>query len=368
MTELPEPGQAAARVLADHPIFDGHNDLAWELRLRGAERLDLLDVAEPQPSLQTDFGRLARGGLGAQFWSVFVPGTMAPDTAVRTVLEQIDLVYRLCARYPDRLEFVRTADQARRAMRDGKVASLLGAEGGRCIAGSLGVLRMFAALGLRYLTLTHNESLEWADAAMDKPIANGLSPFGLEVVSEMNDLGIIVDLSHVSVQTMNAALDRSTVPVIFSHSSCAGLTRHPRNVPDDVLYRLKANGGVCMVTFVPQFVSQDVADWWFERDRITAADDGSGGPARWAEANPCPPATVEQVADHVERAREVAGVDHIGIGGDFDGSPIMPVGLEDVACYPALIDELVARRWSIEDLAKLTQKNILRVLGDTYRE
>lgn len=360
------PTGITPRVLADYPIFDGHNDLAWELRTRGAEADGSLDISLPQPRLATDFERLARGGVGAQFWSVYVPGTLPEDTAVRTVLEQIDLVRGLCARYPDRLELVGSADQARDAMANGRLASLIGAEGGRCIAGSLGVLRMFAALGLRYMTLTHNESLDWADSATDRAVAGGLSPFGLEVVSEMNDLGVIVDLSHVSPLTMNAALDRTEVPVLFSHSSAAGLTRHPRNVPDEVLGRLATNGGVCMVAFVPQFVSQDVADWWAERDRITAAD-GAADAAAWSRANACPPATLTDVADHVEHVREVAGVDHVGIGGDYDGCAVMPVGLEDVGCYPALIEELESRRWSAADLAKLTHENALRVLDDTYR-
>lgn len=364
MVNRPDIHEAAEQVLREFPIFDGHNDLPWALRATGINGTDL-DVA--QTSLSTDLGRLLRGRVGAQFWSVYVPGTSAEDIALRLVIEQIDLVHRLCNRHPDRLRLVRTADEAREAMQQGRVASLLGAEGGRCIAGSLSVLRMLGALGLRYMTLTHNESLEWADSATDSPIANGLSPFGVEVVSEMNDLGIMVDLSHVSVQTMNAALDHTRAPVIFSHSSCASLTNHPRNVPDSVLERLKSNGGVCMVTFVPDFVSQDVADWWSERGQIGGTSPGpdqdSKDLQRWIEKNPCPPATVNDVADHVERAREVAGVDHVGIGGDYDGCDVMPVGLEDVSHYPVLIEELLSRGWSSEDLAKLTQRNVLRVLA-----
>jgi membrane dipeptidase len=360
-------GKAVERILAGDPVFDGHNDLAWGLRSQNFERAASVDISVERPDLQTDLQRLRRSGVGAQFWSVFVPGTLEPDAATRAVLEQIDLVRRLCARYPEHLQFARSADDVNRAMRAGRVASLLGAEGGQCIAGSLAVLRMLAELGVRYLTLTHNESLDWADSATDAPRAGGLSPFGANVVAEMNDLGVIVDLSHVSVQTMHAALDHTRVPVIFSHSSCASLTSHPRNAPDDVLVRLAVNGGVCMVAFVPQFVSQPVADWWRERDELEVGLDEVEF-ARWVAANPCPPATVQDVADHIDRARDVAGIDHIGLGSDFDGCEVMPVGLEDVACFPVLLHELAARGWSADELAKLTSKNMLRVLADTYRE
>jgi membrane dipeptidase len=360
-------GDTVDCVLARHPIFDGHNDLAWALRSQEFERDPNLEISVGRPELQTDLARLRRGRVGAQFWSVFVPGTLEPDVATQAVLEQIDLVRRLCARHPEHLQLARSADDVSRAIGAGRVASLLGAEGGRCIAGSLAVLRMLAELGVRYLTLTHNESLDWADSATDAPRAGGLSPFGAEVVAEMNNLGVIVDLSHVSVQTMHAALDQTRVPVIFSHSSCASLTSNPRNAPDDVLVRLATNGGVCMVAFVPQFVSQPVADWWRERDELEVCVD-EAELARWVATNPCPPATVLDVADHVDRARDVAGIDHIGLGSDFDGCDVMPLGLEDVACFPVLLRELAARGWSTDELAKLTSKNMLRVLAETYRE
>jgi membrane dipeptidase len=356
-----------AVVLAQDPVFDGHNDLAWALRSLDFEREPNLDISVARPELQTDLDRLRRGGVGAQFWSVYVPGTLAPDAATRTILEQIDLVRRLCARHPDHLQLARSPGEVRRLMRAGKVASLLGAEGGQCIAGSLGVLRSLAALGVRYLTLTHNESLDWADSATDTPRAGGLSRFGVDVIAEMNAIGVIVDLSHVAARTAHAALDHSQAPVIFSHSSCAGLTDHPRNAPDDVLARLPVNGGVCMVAFVPQFVSQRVADWWHQRDALEATLDAAEV-GKWVAKHPCPQASVQDVADHVERVRDVAGLDHVGLGSDFDGCEVMPVGLADVGSFPALLGELAGRSWSSDELAKLTSRNIMRVLADTYRE
>jgi membrane dipeptidase len=360
---------SVAEVLAEFPILDGHNDFPWAMRIEAAYDLDRVDISRPQPRLATDLPRLRAGRVGAQFWSVFVPGSLIGDTAVRAVLEQIDFVHRLCDRYPEAFTLVRTAQQTRAAMLNGRIASLLGAEGGHCIAGSLGVLRMLASLGVRYMTLTHNESLEWADSATDVALAHGLSPFGLEVVAEMNRLGMLVDLSHVSVETMHAALDHGRAPVVFTHSSCHGLTSHPRNVPDHVLSRLRTNGGVCMVAFVPQFVSQPVADWWAARDRIAELivepREVDAVVTRWATENPCPQATVQDVADHIDHAREVAGIDHVGIGGDYDGCAVMPIGLEDVSCYPILFAELASRHWDTTDLGKLANGNVLRVLEET---
>ena len=364
------------------PVFDGHNDLAWAMREVFDYDLDKADLAAGCPALATDLPRLGAGRVGYQFWSVYVPCSFHGNDAVRATLEQIDFVHRLCARYPESLAFVRTADEARTAFAQGRVASLLGAEGGHSIAGSLAVLRTFAMLGVRYMTLTHTKSTEWADSATDAPISHGLNDFGRGVVREMNRLGMLVDLSHVSVETMDAALDTTERPVVFSHSSCKDVTDHPRNVPDRVLERLKTNGGLCMVTLVPQFVSQRVADWHFARDGLrTAAHETHGGQttdaqaapadheadarvAAFTAANPRPAATIADAADHFDHAREVAGIDHIGIGGDYDGCDPMPQGLEDVAAYPRLFEELARRGWSAHDLAKASHENMLRVLAD----
>ena len=353
------------------PVFDGHNDLAWAMRKVFEYDLDKADLAAGCPALATDLPRLRAGRVGYQFWSVYVPCSFQGGEAVRATLEQIDFVHRLCARYPESLAFVRTADEARAAYAQGRVASLLGAEGGHSIAGSLGVLRAFAMLGVRYMTLTHTKSTEWADSATDAPVSHGLSDFGRAVVREMNRLGMLVDLSHVSVETMDAALDTTERPAVFSHSSCKDLTDHPRNVPDRVLERLKTNGGLCMVTLVPQFVSQRVADWHLERDGVREAAqqeqderEADARVAAFTAANPRPAATVADVADHFDRAREVAGIDHVGVGGDYDGCDPMPQGLEDVAAYPRLFEELARRGWSARDLAKASHENMLRVLAD----
>jgi membrane dipeptidase len=323
-------------LLRAAPIIDGHNDLPWALRKRLGPDAALvaagIDLTEPQPDLHTDLGRLRDGGVGGQFWSVYVPCELTGDAAVAAVLEQIEIVHALAARYPEHLRLARTAGEVETAIADGRVASLLGAEGGHCIAESLGVLRALHRLGVRYLTLTHNRNVPWADSATDEPVAGGLTGFGRQVVAEMNRLGMLVDLSHVAPATMRDALDVSTAPVIFSHSSCRAVRDHPRNVPDDVLARLPENGGVCMVTFVPAFVSAG------------------------------PQATVADVVAHVEHARDVAGIDHVGLGGDFDGVSQVAVGLEDVSTYPALFDALLDRGWTDDDCAKLAGHNVLRVL------
>jgi membrane dipeptidase len=311
--------------------------------------------------------------VGAQFWSVYVPSALAGDRAVAAVLEQIDLTRRMIARYPDALELALTADDVERifaAGRSRKVASLLGAEGGHAIAGSLGVLRMLYALGVRYLTLTHNANVGWADSATDEAAAGGLTGFGREVVAEMQRIGMLVDLSHVAVSTMNDALDVAAAPVIFSHSSAKAVCDSPRNVPDAVLRRLADNGGVCMVTFVSHFVSQEAADWL---DGLKKEAARRGIDARhlralfsikpeWEAAHPMPEATLAQVADHVEHVRAVAGIEHVGLGGDFDGTSDLPAGLGDVSRYPALFGELLRRGWSESDLEALAGANILRVL------
>lgn len=338
-----------ARLLAGHPLVDGHNDLPDALRtLAGGAvspaDLDRFALDRHQPLTRTDLPRLAAGRVGAQFWSVFVPGDLPPAAAVVRTLQQIDLVRLLHRRYAGKLELVTTADGVRRAFRAGRIAGLIGAEGGQSICDSLAVLRTLAELGVRYLTLTHDRNVAWADSATDVPRLGGLNDFGREVVAEMNRIGMLVDLSHVAATTMHDALDVTRSPVIFSHSSARALCDHPRNVPDDVLARLPGNDGVCMVTFVPAFLSAE--RWAWELD----------------PAGPPPPVTVEHVADHVEHVREVAGAAHVGIGGDFDGCGDLPSGLDDVTGYPRLFGELAARRWSDAELAALAGGNVLRAL------
>jgi membrane dipeptidase len=357
-------------MLSRFPLIDGHNDLPWEIRTLYDSDVAAADLLGRLPNTHTDIPRLVEGGVGGQFWSVFVPATLAGDAAVTAVLEQIDLVHRMIARYPARFQLALTADDVDAAFRAGRIASLLGAEGGHCIVGSLGVLRMLFALGVRYLTLTHNSNVGWADSATDAVDTGGLSDFGRSVVAEMNRLGMLVDLSHVSAATMHAALDVAAAPVIFSHSSARAVCDNPRNVPDDVLRRLAVNGGVCMVTFVPFFVSQPCTDW-FNRLRAEVATRG-GDPANladvfgllptWEPEHPMPIATIAQVADHIEHVRAVAGLDHVGIGGDFDGTPVTAAGLDAVSRYPALFAELQHRHWSEPDLQALAGGNILRVL------
>jgi membrane dipeptidase len=364
----------ARRLLRDAPVFDGHNDYPWQVRELAKGDLDALDLTRPQPDLMTDFGRLEAGGVGAQFWSVYVPSPPAgtpPSASVTQVLEQIDVVHRMVAKYPGQLALALTADDVERARRERKIASLIGMEGGHAIDSSLATLRMMYRLGARYMTLTHSLNTPWADSATDTPAHDGLTPFGVEVVREMNRLGMLVDLSHVSPATMADALDATRAPVIFSHSSARALTNVPRNVPDDILRRLPQNGGVIMITFVPGFVSQEVADWGAretaERSRL-ASQHGSDtaaidrGLAAWRGANPAPRASVLQVADHIDHVRRVAGVDHIGLGSDFDGISSVPVGLEDVSTFPLLLGELITRGYSDEDIRKISYRNILRVL------
>jgi membrane dipeptidase len=362
---------SARTVLAATPVFDGHNDLPWALRQAGTGDPDLIDIAASVSFTQTDLPRLAAGGVGAQFWSVYVPAELDGDAAVATTLEQVDLVCRLIARHPGSLGLALTAADAERIMAAGKVASLIGAEGGHSIGCSLGVLRALHALGVRYLTLTHNRNVPWADSATDEPACGGLTDFGRDVVNQMQRIGMLVDLSHVSPDTMSDALDAATAPVMFSHSSARALTDHPRNVPDAILERLAGNGGVAMVTFVPAFVSSACRDW----ETAAAAEAARRGidyrniQSRaeledWVRANPMPAATIADVADHVDHVREVAGLDHVGIGGDFDGTSKLPRGLEDVSCYPALFAELIDRGWSATDCGKLANGNILRVLRD----
>jgi membrane dipeptidase len=364
---------AARALLSSHPIIDGHNDLPFELRRLANYDLDAYDIGQRQSRTHTDLVRLAEGGVGAQFWSVFVPAGWAGERAVTATFEQIDVVRRIAARYPDRTVLASTEADVRRAWREGKLASLMGAEGGHSIDCSLAVLRAMSVLGVKYLTLTHNENVPWADSATDEPVLGGLSDFGREVVTELNRLGMLVDLSHVSADTMRDALAVSSSPVIFSHSSARAVCDHVRNVPDDVLSTLSGNGGVCMVTFVPYFVSEDCRAYEAEvtAQMVQRGENIQDWQARMAaiaryaaEGNPRPVATVSQVADHVEHVREVAGVDHVGLGGDYDGCDQLPAGLEDVSGYPVLIAELQERGWSEAELAYLTGENLLRVLAD----
>jgi membrane dipeptidase len=355
----------ARDLLRRFPLIDGHNDLPWALRRRGE-----VDLSGPVAGTHTDLPRLAAGGVGGQFWSVYVPASLAGDSAVATVLEQIDLARRMIARYPDALELALTAADVERAFASGRVASLLGAEGGHAIAGSLGVLRMLYALGVRYMTLTHNANVGWADSATDEKAAGGLTDFGRDVVREMQRIGMLVDLSHTSPDTMHDTLDVAVAPVIFSHSSARAVCDSPRNVPDDVLARLRGNGGVAMVTFVPGFVSQACADWLAGLRAETARrgldprnlEQLHRVAPEWQAAHPLPRATLAQVADHIEHVREVAGAEHVGLGGDFDGTQDVTVGLEDVSAYPALLAELLARGWTEPDCAALAGGNVLRVL------
>ena len=358
----------ARRLLTEVPLIDGHNDLAWTIRnLRDTPMdVDAYDLRQRTPH-DTDIPRLREGLVGAQFWSVYIPGEIKEQGYAKTQLEQIDIALRVIEKYPDVFKLALTADDIERIFARGKIASLLGMEGGHAIENSLGALRAFYRLGVRYMTLTHNVTLDWADAVMDEPRHNGLTEFGKEVVREMNRLGMLVDLSHVTPKVMLDALEVSEAPVIFSHSSARALTDHPRNVPDEVLKKLPQNGGVVMVTFIPSFVSQEVKDWEeplealleglpFDQEYLRIKNE-------YIEAHqPKPVATVKHVADHIEHVRDVAGIDHVGIGSDFWGSGDMPKGLEDVSKFPNLFAELIERGWTDADLKKLAGENMLRVL------
>ena len=373
------PEQVAQAALEAAPVFDGHNDVPGQLRGRQGNVIgdfDFVDTtdtgAEPdQRAMHTDLNRLREGKVGAQFWSVYVSAALDEPEAVQTTIEQIDVTKRLVARYPDDLALARTADEVEAAVEAGKIASLIGMEGGHSIGSSLAVLRQMYELGARYLTLTHSKTLSWADSATDAPVHDGLTEFGKNVVREMNRLGMLVDLSHVSEATMSDALDVSTAPVIFSHSGARAVNGHARNVPDSILRRLPENGGVVMVVGLPGYLGEDVRQWYARYEgevaRLEALWQGqpdklAAALAEWESANPEPQATVFDMADHVDHIREVAGIDHIGIGGDYDGMPSGPVGMEDVSGYPALFVELARRGYSQEDLEKISMRNVLRAL------
>jgi membrane dipeptidase len=353
-------------------VMDGHNDLAWAMRELCSYDFGAVDLAGGEQRLQTDIPRLRAGGVGAQFWSVYVPGSMQGGSAVTTTLEQVDFVRRLTTRYPEHFTLATRAAQVEPAVASGRIACLMGMEGGHSIDCSLGTLRMMHALGVRYMTLTHNENVPWADSATDVPAVGGLTEFGRDVVREMNRIGMFVDLSHVTADVMRDALDTTSAPVIFSHSCARSLCDIARNVPDDVLARLSSNGGVCMVTHVAMFISQRVADWYLDSlDQIEAA----GGDRRnFADIDPflrarrvndpAPECTVAELADHVDRVREVAGLAHVGIGGDYDGSSEFPRGMADVSGYPLLLETLRERGWSGDELRALAHGNAMRAMRD----
>jgi membrane dipeptidase len=382
--------QRVARVLAQTPLIDGHNDLPWELRTRFGGDLTRVDLAAStvalpppagSPPLMTDIPRLRQGQVGAQFWSVFIPADIKGPQAVQTTLEQIDLVKAMCARYPRDLAMAYSAADIIRVHAAHRVACLIGVEGGHQINDSLAVLRAYYAAGARYMTLTHSFNTAWADSATDSPVHHGLTPFGQEVVREMNRLGMLVDLAHVSEETMRAALSVSEAPVIFSHSSARALVDHPRDVPDEVLRLVAQNGGVVMVNFLPGYVSEVRRHWDAERAAEQARNSSPpfgglyiGQPQRmatalaaWDAAHPKPPVTLSDVADHIEHIRKVAGVEHVGLGSDFDGIPEAPQGLEGVDKFPALLVELAHRGWSDADLARVAGGNLLRVLAQAER-
>lgn len=374
------PEQTAEAALKATPVWDGHNDLPEQLRSRyrniiaGFDFADTTDTADPAKNIgamHTDLARIAQGRLGAQFWSVYISANLTEQQAVQATLEQIDVMKRIIARHPDRLELVTTADGAERAMKAGRVASLIGMEGGHSIGSSLAVLRQMHALGARYMTLTHSKNTPWADSATDVPAHGGLTDFGKDVIREMNRLGMLVDLSHVSEDAMNDTLDLTEVPVMFSHSGARAVNGHARNVPDGVLTRLKSNGGIVMVVGYPDFLSEKRRQWGAsqaaEKARLESLWRGNpqavvAGMEAWRSANPEVLATVSDWADHIDHVRKIAGVDHIGIGGDYDGMETGPVGAEDAAGYPALFAELARRGYSRADMQKIAGGNIERVL------
>jgi membrane dipeptidase len=369
------------KVLSASPVIDGHNDLPWEIRKSydfWRKPLDLgADTSKLDLPLQTDLQRMKMGHVGAQFWSVWIPAQQKGPEAIQTTLEEIDIVHRMIARYPNQLELASTAADVRRIEKAGRIASLIGIEGGHQIGNSPAALRQFYALGARYMTLSHSLNNDFIDSATDDPVHHGITPFGVAIIHEMNRLGMIVDLSHVSAETMRQALAATKAPVIFSHSSARALMDHPRNVPDDVLRLLPANGGVVMVNFFPGFISTAYRQRAAEREAEDARLKNlyPGQPERrkaaldaWDAAHPRVAATLAEVANHVEHVRDIAGVDHVGIGSDYDGiDGTSPQGLEGVETYPALFKELARRGWSDQDLAKLSGGNVLRVMEQAER-
>ena len=364
---------AAKKIHQSALLIDGHNDLPWELRKQGSLSFDKLDISKPQDTLQTDIPRLRKGGVGAQFWSVWVPvSTTYEGTALSTTLEQIEMVHAMIDHYPETFERALTADDIERIHKSGKIASMIGVEGGHCIQNSLNVLRQLYKLGARYMTLTHSDTLDWADSATDEFRNGGLTPFGEEVIREMNRLGMMVDLSHVSPDTMKHALRITKSPVIFSHSSARAVADHPRNVPDDVLKLVAENDGVVMVNFFSGFVVPAAADIYTEtfefrrKQRELHSDESEvdAAMAKWRRAHPMPQGTIHDLIDHIDHIVKVAGIDHVGIGSDFDGVSVLPTQMEDVSCYPLITQALLDRDYSEEDIVKVLGKNLLRVMRE----
>ncbi len=380
LAQAPDPYLARVKkLLVTSPVIDGHNDAPWEIRENKElpRDVDHYDLRTDLKGHDTDLARMKKGGLGGQFWSIYIPGEVKDSGYARIQLEQFDIARRMIGKYSPEMVFARTADDARRAMAQKKFPSFLGLEGGHAIENSLGALRIYYELGARYLTLTHNVTLDWADAALGAQVHNGLTPFGKEVIREMNRMGMIVDLSHVSPAVMSNVLDITESPVMFSHSSARALSDHKRDVPDSILVRVRKNNGIVMVTFVREFVSQKNLDW-----RTAAATHrreiamGFGGDTArlhaammaWEQANPEPVVTINDVADHFDHMKKLMGADHIGIGGDFDGTGGEHIqGLEDASTYPTLLAELARRGWTDDELRKVTNGNILRVLADNEK-
>lgn len=363
--------EAAKQLHSSSLLIDGHNDMPWELRKQGSSNFEKLDISQSQATLQTDIPRLREGGVGAQFWSVWVPASTAGDgTALTTTLEQIELVKAMLVRYPETFELALTVDDIRRIHAEGKIASLIGVEGGHSIENSLNVLRQLYRLGARYMTLTHSDTLDWADSATDEERHGGLTPFGEDVIREMNRLGMLVDISHVSPATMKHALRISTAPVIFSHSSARAVAEHTRNVPDDVLKLLPENGGVVMVNFFSGFVVPAAADTYtqllaFEREQtklLQDRDQVSAEIAKWRVKHPMPRGSIHDLVDHIDHIVKVAGIEHVGIGSDFDGVSVLPTQLEDVSCYPLITQALLDRGYTAEDIKKVLGENVLRAM------
>lgn len=365
-----DPLARARRLMEEVPLIDGHNDLPWELRVQFHSSFDSLDIAKPQPEMMTDIPRLREGLVGAQFWSTYSPSDI--EHPAKVGMEQVDIVRRMAERYPDVFVMAGTADDIERIHREGRIASLIGLEGGHMIENSLGLLRAYYREGVRYMTLTHNSSTDWADAATGTQTHGGLTPFGEEVVREMNRIGMLVDLSHASDSTMWDVLRVTEAPVIYSHSSSRAFVPHPRNVPDDIARAVAENGGVIMVNYYPPFDHRPTYDWTVSRDSMAAVwrQAGVGETAladslqAWQAAHPVPLPDLGVIADHIEHFRDVAGVDHVGIGSDLDGIDFKPVGLEDVSTFPDLIAELLRRGWSDEDAKKVIGRNVLRVMRE----
>lgn len=361
----------AERIHKNCILIDGHNDMPWEIRKQGSRTFDQLDISKPQTTLQTDIPRLRQGGMGAQFWSVWVPATTAYDgTALVSTLEQIDLVHAMINRYPDTFELALTVDDIRRIHSKGKIASLIGVEGGHCIENSINVLRQLHKLGARYMTLTHSDTIDWADSGTDEERHGGLTAFGREVILEMNRLGMMVDVSHVSINTMKQAIEASKAPVIFSHSSSRAVAESPRNVPDEVLKLVKEKDGVVMVNFFSGFIVPDAATRYINRlDRerelkksIKDPDELQAELRRTDPRGPMPRGTIHDLVDHIDHIVQVAGIDHVGIGSDFDGVSTLPTQLEDVSCYPYITQALLDRSYSENDIKKILGENLLRVM------